>query len=291
MSENTTAVQTVSRDNSVISRIGEFNQIADVFSKSGLFPDIKSQGQAFVKIMAGAEIGLPPFTSMNAFYIFSGRVTMYANTIAARIKTSGRYNYRIIEKTATRCTVEFYEAGKLALTETWTAERAAKAGTQNMAKYPDAMLFARCITSGARAVCPEVIGAFYSPEELGATVNADGEIIDAPVATKDAGPNWTPAAPDVGDGDNQATVPPPADTRTAALKRIADHSAEVKALAKQARDAGDIARADDLDAVVKQSRITYADKTLSIGELHKYATSLKDIATAANAPIEAPIAF
>lgn len=281
MSE-TTAIAT--RDNNVISRIGEFNQIAEVFSKSGLFPDIKSQGQAFVKIMAGAEIGLPPFTSMNAFYIFSGRVTMYANTIAARIKTSGRYNYRIVEKTATKCTVEFYEAGKLALTETWTAERAAKAGTQNMAKYPDAMLFARCITSGARAVCPEVVGAFYSPEELGATVNGDGEIIDAPAPS---GPAWTPTPP----ADDATTDAPPADTRTAALKRIADHSAEVKALAKQARDAGDIARADDLDAVVKQSRATYADKTLSIGELHKYATSLKDIVTAANVTVEAPITF
>ena len=43
---------------SVVTRINEFNQIADVFAKSGLFGDVRSQGQAFVKIMAGegAEI-------------------------------------------------------------------------------------------------------------------------------------------------------------------------------------------------------------------------------------------
>lgn len=171
------ALQTTKPNTDVIARITEFQSVAKVFSESGLFTDVKGQSQCFVKIMAGAELGIPPFTAMNSFHIIKGKVTMTANTIAARVKASGRYNFRVIEKSAERCVIEFSEDGKPVYTETWDAKRARMAGTQNMDKFPDAMLFARCVTSGARAVCPDVVGQFYTPEEMGAKVNEDGEII------------------------------------------------------------------------------------------------------------------
>jgi hypothetical protein len=171
------ALQTTKPNTDVISRITEFQSVAKVFSESGLFTDVKGQSQCFVKIMAGAELGIPPFTAMNSFHIIKGKVTMTANTIAARVKASGRYNFRVVEKTADKCVIEFSEDGKPVYTETWDAKRARQAGTQNMDRFPDAMLFARCITSGARAVCPDVVGQFYTPEEMGAKVNEDGEVI------------------------------------------------------------------------------------------------------------------
>lgn len=171
------ALQTAKPNTDVISRITEFQSVAKVFSESGLFTDVKGQSQCFVKIMAGAELGIPPFTAMNSFHIIKGKVTMTANTIAARVKASDRYNFRVVEKSADKCVIEFSEDGKVTYTETWDAKRARQAGTQNMDKFPDAMLFARCITSGARAVCPDVVGQFYTPEEMGAKVNEDGEVI------------------------------------------------------------------------------------------------------------------
>jgi len=185
------ALTTTKPNTDVISRINEFQSVAKIFSDSSLFTDVKGQSQCFVKILAGAELGIPPFTAMNSFHIIKGKVTMTANAIAARVKASGRYNYRVIEKTAERCSIEFTESGKAVHTETWDSKRARSAGTQNMDKFPDAMLFARCITSGARAVCPDVVGQFYTPEEMGASVSEDGEVIQGesrtvePVVTPD----------------------------------------------------------------------------------------------------------
>ena len=162
---------------SLISRINEFQTVAKLFADSGMFSDAKGAAQCFVKIMAGAELGLPPFTAMNAFHVIQGKPTMAANTIAARLKASGKYNYRIVEKTGERCIVDFYEAGEKVHTETWDTKRAIKAGVKNLDRFPEAMLFARAITAGARAVAPDVVGQFYTPDELGADVDADGNVI------------------------------------------------------------------------------------------------------------------
>jgi hypothetical protein len=54
-----------------------------------------------------------------------------------------------------------------------------KAGTQNLNKFARNMLFARCISNGIKWFCPDVFsGSVYTPEELGATVNEEGDVID-----------------------------------------------------------------------------------------------------------------
>lgn len=164
---------------SLIAHAGEFNSIAKTFAESGLFTDVKGQAQCFVKIMAGAEMGIPPFTAMNSFHIISGKTTMTANAIAARVKNSKRYDYRIVEKTNTRCAIDFFENGEKVHTEVWDVQRARAAGTKNMDKYPDAMLFARALTAGARAVCPDVVGQYYTPEEMGAQIDDDGNYVES----------------------------------------------------------------------------------------------------------------
>lgn len=164
----------------VMNRIAEFQQVAKIFAESGMFSDAKGAAQCFVKIMAGAELGLPPFTAMNAFHVIQGKPVMTANTIAARLKSSGKYNYRIVEKSSAKCIIDFYEGKDKVHQEVWDAQRAGRAGVKNMDKFPEAMLFARAITAGARAVAPDVVGQFYAPEELGVEVDADGVIVNAP---------------------------------------------------------------------------------------------------------------
>ena len=164
---------------SLVAHAGEFNSIAKTFADSGLFTDVKGQAQCFVKIMAGAEMGIPPFTAMNSFHIISGKTTMTANAIAARVKASKRYDYRIAEKSNTRCVIDFYENGQKVHSEVWDTQRARAAGTKNMDKFPDAMLFARALTAGARAVCPDVVGQYYTPEEMGAPVDDEGNYVDS----------------------------------------------------------------------------------------------------------------
>jgi outer membrane biosynthesis protein TonB len=69
--------------------------------------------------------------------------------------------------------------------ETWTMERAKKAGltTDNWRKYPEAMLFARCLSSGIRSYCPDAlsVGApvYAIGEVSGNQMSVDGDLLDA----------------------------------------------------------------------------------------------------------------
>lgn len=159
-------------------------QLGDILAKSGYFKDSQQAGQAIVKVLAGRELGFGPIASMTGINIIQGKIGIGANLIAAAVKRSGRYDYRVLTMSEKVCDIEFFEnvngkresLGK----STFTAEDAAKAGTQNMGKFPRNMLFARAISNGVKWYTPDVTGGpVYTPEELGATVNEDGEIIDA----------------------------------------------------------------------------------------------------------------
>jgi hypothetical protein len=51
----------------VYERMAELQTAANAMHASGYFGDVKSQAQAMVKVLAGAEIGLPPFASMSGY--------------------------------------------------------------------------------------------------------------------------------------------------------------------------------------------------------------------------------
>lgn len=141
--------------------------ISKSFFESGMFTDIKSAQQALVKIMAGQEIGIPPFAAMTGIHIIAGKPTIGAGLIAARIKGSGKYDYRVIEQTDKACSIDFYQGKEKIGNSTFTKEQAVKAGTKNIDKFPANMLFARAISNGVKWYCPDVfMGPVYTPEEM-----------------------------------------------------------------------------------------------------------------------------
>jgi hypothetical protein len=160
-------------------------KLGQLIAQSGYFQDAKQAGQAVVKVIAGREIGLGPIASMTGIYIVQGRVAFGANVMAAALKRTGRYTYRVTELTDNRCTIDFFEivGGKREPigASTFTKEDAAKAGTKNMDKFPKNMLFARAMSNGVKWYAPDVFAGapIYTPEELGAEVNEDGDVIDA----------------------------------------------------------------------------------------------------------------
>lgn len=158
----------------------ELSNIATAMVKSGYFQDARDVSQAIVKILAGREMGIGAFQSMQAIYIIQGRPSMSANLMAAKVKSSGRYDYRVIELTDAACEIEYTQAGKPIGRSRFTLEDARKAGTKNLDKYPKNMLFARAMSNGVRWYCPDVLGSasVYTPEELGADVAEDGTVID-----------------------------------------------------------------------------------------------------------------
>jgi hypothetical protein len=161
-------------------------KMAEVLLKSGFFRDIRDVAQGVTKILAGRELGFAPIASLTGIYIQQGRICHAANLIAAAIKRSGKYNYRVIHINENSCGLEFSEGGRVLGQSVFTMANAERAGLTKGAnahsyiKYARNMLFARAMSNGARWHCPDVFNGItpYTPEELGAVVDGEtGEVI------------------------------------------------------------------------------------------------------------------
>lgn len=197
MTEQALAIR---KNTTIIQSFDDASRAANAMAKSGYFNDSREAAQALVKILAGQEMGFGAFAAMSGIHIIQGRPAIGANLMAAAVKGSGRYNYRVTEMTDKVCTIKFYEHGEEIGVSSFTVEDAKKAGTKNLDKFPRNMLFARAMSNGVRWYCPDVFSGspVYTPEELGAEVDDDGNVIngqftDAP-APKKTGPLPKPEA-------------------------------------------------------------------------------------------------
>ena len=170
------------QDVTIFEALREPMAVGEVFAKSGMFPDVKSQAQAVVKILAGKELGLSPFESMASVYVVNGKLALTSKAMSGLIKRSKEYDYVIKKLDDTECTVDIVSAGELVGSTTFTYKDAAKAGLvnkDNWKNYPKNMLFARAISNAARFYCPEVISGYYTTEEL----DDLGESVSVPAKT------------------------------------------------------------------------------------------------------------
>lgn len=169
----------------VYSNFDAIQRAAAVLYRSKLFGQIDEM-QAIAKVLAGAELGLPPFASMAGIHIVQGKPVLGANLIATLIKNSNRYDYKVKEATDKVCTLEWYEYGKVVGESSFTIEEAQEAGLtnrENWKKYPSDMLFARAVSRGARRFAPGVFGGspVYTPDEAEGFAGPSGAIEDVDV--------------------------------------------------------------------------------------------------------------
>lgn len=161
--------------------------IGQAMADSGMFPDIKEDAaKAMVKILAGQEIGVTPFQAMSNINIIQGKASMGANLMAAKVKGSGKYDYRAdITSSEAKVTIrQKNEEGKFEDIGSFTfsmedAKRIGLAGKDNWRNYPQNMLFARAISNAVRMYAPDVFNGnlVYDPDELGATVTETGDAV------------------------------------------------------------------------------------------------------------------
>lgn len=171
-----------------VNTLADARAVAETLALSNYF-DAKGNNpvalaQIATKILAGREMGYGPFASVNGIHIIQGRPSVSANLMAAAVKASGRYDYRVRQMTADVCEIEFFERvgdkRESLGVSSFTKQDAAAAKTQNMDKFARNMLFARAMSNGVKWFVPDVFNgnAVYVPEELGATVDGDGNVID-----------------------------------------------------------------------------------------------------------------
>ena len=167
----------------IVRNVDDALRLGEIFVRSGFFDDSRAVSQAVVKVLYGVELGLSPIVAMNSIDVVEGKCAPGAQLTASKIETHPLYDYVVEERTAEVCTIAFYRRqdrrpdGELQLRGrvTWDTATARRAGLlpakpgSGWTKYPQAMLYARAITEGARAYCPDLFHgiAAYSAEELG----------------------------------------------------------------------------------------------------------------------------
>jgi len=166
----------------IIRTMDDAERAAKAMALSGFFPDSKSAAQAVVKIMAGQELGFGAFASMTGVAIIQGKPAIGANLLAAAIKRTGKYNYRVTKHSDKECEITFYEGGQVSGVSSFSwadAEKAGLAGKDNWKKYPRNMLFARALSNGQRWYAPDVFNGatVYTPDEMGASVDDEGNAV------------------------------------------------------------------------------------------------------------------
>jgi hypothetical protein len=163
-----------------VSNVDELKALARVFAVSGMFGTANNDqtlAKCAVQLMAGMEAGFTPFASITGIYVINGKPGFSAQLLAQAIKRHPHYDYRVLEKTAKGCTIRFLHDGEILGEESFTSEMAQRASLTSgpWKAYPEAMLFARCLTAGMRTHCPDALGGHtpYTPEELGAPGQID----------------------------------------------------------------------------------------------------------------------
>lgn len=121
-------------------------------------------------ILFGDEIGLTPMQALQAVYVVSGKPGLYARSMAAVVLAAG-HAIETVTKTDSKVTVRGRRRGSDTwVEETWTTERARRAGYTTNKKYetdPQSMLYARALADVCRQIAPDALsGLAYTVEEL-----------------------------------------------------------------------------------------------------------------------------
>lgn len=144
----------------------ELQGMASAIARSGLF-GMKSPEQALALMLVAQAEGQHPATVTQDYDIIQGRAARKTHSVLARFQQmGGSVEWHELSDKIADATFAHKSGGKLRMT--WTIEQAQKAkltGKDNWTNYPRAMLRARCIAEGIRAVYPAALGGMMVSEE------------------------------------------------------------------------------------------------------------------------------
>lgn len=151
-----------------------FQTIAKSAKASGLYGG--DENKIFMVMLAARELGIAPLLALNGgIWNIQGKIEISARLMNSMIRRAG--HTMEIKSTATECTIK----GKRSDTgeehiETFTMQMAVTAGLANgnvWKKYPEDMLYNRCMSRLARRLFPDVIGCAYVEGEIREAVEAE----------------------------------------------------------------------------------------------------------------------
>lgn len=158
---------------------------AEKLSDAGMLPAQyrKQPANVLYAVEYGEMLGLGAMAAITGIHVIEGKPTASAGLIGGLVRSAGhklRVSFDRQTMTAKAVIVRADDPDFEFVSE-WSLDRAKAADLTSKKvwrQYPDAMLKARAITEVARDACEDVLfGLHYTPEELGAEVDAEGEPI------------------------------------------------------------------------------------------------------------------
>jgi hypothetical protein len=177
-------------------------RFAQLLSDADLLPRqfVGRPANVLYAVEYGRTLGITPVAAITGIHVIEGKPSASSGLIGALVRKAG-HKLRVKSDGMTWATAQIVRADDPEFTYecTWNLQRAEQAGLLQIKdgkpfardrngkpatweKYTAAMLKARAITEVARDACEDVLfGLHYTPEELGAQVNAEGEPVEAEV--------------------------------------------------------------------------------------------------------------
>jgi hypothetical protein len=157
---------------------------AQAMASSTLLPKQyqRQPGNLLFALEYADALGVSPIHAITSIHVIEGKPTASADLIAALIRKAG-HRLRITGDD-TQCVAILIRQDDpdFEFRAEWTMKKAQSAGLTGKGvwkNYPGAMLRSRAITEVARMGAPDALyGVIYTPEELGADVNAEGEPVE-----------------------------------------------------------------------------------------------------------------
>jgi len=149
-----------------VYQLKDMQVMAAAVAKSGLF-GMKSEDQALALMLVAQSENQHPATITQDYDIIQGKACRKTHSVMARFQMmGGKVEWHQLTDMVADATFSHPAGGALRIE--WTIEQAKKAnltGKDNWKNYPRAMLRARLIAEGVRAVYPAAIGGMMIAEE------------------------------------------------------------------------------------------------------------------------------
>ncbi len=186
--------------NTQLMTVKDMKEVAADIAKSRLFA-MEQPEQIFALMMICQSEGLHPIQALKRYHIIEGRPSMRADAMQAEFQRQGG-TLEWVESTDEACEAIFSHASspkpfRLRVTLKqyidsgvamgWDKSTNKQVVKKNWRQFPAAMLRARVISSGVRAVLPGVVAGIYTPEEV-------QDFENPPTDTAAATPKTVPAA-------------------------------------------------------------------------------------------------
>lgn len=177
---------------------------------TGQMRQIGSPGKVMLIAETGDMLGIHPMAALTGVHIIEGKPSLSANLMSGLVRKAGhRLRVKVegtLEEGNLKATAWLKRADDddFEFVVTWTIQKAERAGLypgkpkSNWQSYPEAMLKARAISEIIREGASDVLmgGNVYTPEELGAVVDEQGEPVELQQVRDEPAPDVSRETPE-----------------------------------------------------------------------------------------------